>query len=61
MWEVSGLCPGCPSGYRSSDLGSYDTPVWEVSGSCPGGQSGNRIGVLYSRDPPTFWEKCGGI
>ena len=25
MWEVSGLGPGCLSGYRSGDLRNYDT------------------------------------
>ena len=33
---VSGSGPGCRSGYRSSDLCSYDTPVCEVSGLGPG-------------------------
>ena len=46
MWEVSGLGPGCQSGYMSGDLRSYDTPVWEVSGLGPGCQSGYMSGDL---------------
>ena len=40
--EVSGSCPGCPSGYKCGDLESYDTLVFEVSGSGPVCQSGYR-------------------
>ena len=34
------------SGYRSGDLGRYDTPMWEVNISDPGCQRGNRSGDL---------------
>ena len=46
MREVNSSGPGYQSGYRSGDLGSYDTPVLEFSGSGHGCQSGYRSGDL---------------
>ena len=46
MWEVSGSGPGCQSGYRSGDLGSYNTPVREVNSPGPGCHSGYMSGDL---------------